>query len=563
MTHLTHPRRHHPTPAPVVAADDSQPLAARDGPALNPTAADPGMFAVLDALSDVVCITTSDGTLRFLNRAGRELLGYVDDDSAVLGCLFPAHTPAARALLLDEVVPAALRHGSATCDTALQTADGRVFPASQTVIATLTDEGLPASLTIVIRDVSIERQAAARLGDSQRLFEMITRSSPDLIYLYDPIDERIVWMNRCPHAFLGGAERDARTLSRREMHELVHPDDRAGFVDATARMAATYDDDDVLAHEMRVRTEGGEWHWLQTRASAFSRRETGAPLLLLGVATDVSARKLAELHLIAARDTAQRESHDKNEFLLRISAEFRVTLQAIIASATDVHADRDRRLTARERDLAWEMITAATRMLGTVSDLHDLTCIENGEMPVHQALADARCVILDSVAAFADHPAIARMPIVADLPEVAAPILTDPLRLRQALSLVIANVLSSSADGRVTVSLRLAGEDQRPVAIDVHDSRAASDESSDKAVFDPFASPVTRATSSIQQNRGTGLGLALARSTCEMLGGSLTLASDGSQAGSTFRISLPTSSRAAFLAGTSPLPSAANARGEC
>ena len=37
------------------------------------------------------------------------LLGYVDGDAALVGCLFPTHTPVARELLLDEVIPAALR----------------------------------------------------------------------------------------------------------------------------------------------------------------------------------------------------------------------------------------------------------------------------------------------------------------------------------------------------------------------------------------------------------------------------------------------------------------------
>ena len=77
------------------------------------------MFAVYDALTDIVCVTSSDGTLRFLNRAGRELLGDAGEDDALVGSLLPTHTPAARQLLLDHVIPAALRDGSCTCDTAL------------------------------------------------------------------------------------------------------------------------------------------------------------------------------------------------------------------------------------------------------------------------------------------------------------------------------------------------------------------------------------------------------------------------------------------------------------
>ncbi|MBC7840944.1 MAG: PAS domain S-box protein [Gemmatimonadaceae bacterium] len=559
MTHLTHPRRHNPTPAPVSAVAKSSSQGGSAGQAEYPKQQEypktetPESYAVFDALSDIICITSFDGTLRFLNRAGRDLLGYVDDDAGLVGCLLPTHTTAARELLLNEVIPTALRFGSATCDTALQTVDGRVYPASQTVLVTPSGSGPATTLTIVIRDVSIERLAAARLGESQRLFEMITRSSPDLIYLYDPADERIVWMNRCPHAFLGGAERDARTLSRREMHRLVHPDDRAQFRAAGSRMAVVYGDSDVLSNEVRMATDGGNWRWMHTRASVFSRRETGAPLLLLGVATDITATKKAELQLIAARAEAEHASSVKNDFLARVGTEFRSALQGIIGTVAEVRSNRDRRLTARELEQLDEMIARSTHLLGTVSDLQDYTRIDAGEMPVRQALVDARDLIRESVEAFSEHPQHRHLTVELALPDDAAPILVDPLRLRQALSHLIANALAFTESGQVTIGLLVTGDCHQPVAIDVSDTgHGIADEAQD-SVFAPFAPSARTASSSIAVGRGTGLGLALARAMCEMVGCTLTLLRSEAGTGSTFRITLPAPSRAARLAAEFPV----------
>jgi PAS domain S-box-containing protein len=400
-------------------------------------------------------VTSFDGTLRFLNRAGRELLGHVGDDAALVGSLFPAHTPAARELLLDEVIPAALRDGTITCDTALQAADGRVFPASQTVVVTPNGVGLPLTLTLVIRNVGIERHQTSSLGESHRLFEMIARASPDLICLYDPADERVVWMNRCVHAFLGGTECDARTLSRREMHRLVHPIDRARFRANGARMAEAYGDSDTLTNELRVRTSGGQWRWLHTRATVFSRRETGAPLLLLGVATDITARKKTERQLCAERDAAEHATLARNEFLSRMSEHVRGTLHGMLGIAAEVRADREYRLTARERDQLTELISGGTTLLGTISDLHDYTQIEAGEMAVMQTLTDVRDVVRTTVDSFCDHPLRTRGAIALTLPDAAAPVLTDPSRLRQALSHLVASALSQSIDGLVTVTMRV------------------------------------------------------------------------------------------------------------
>ena len=556
MTHLT--RRRRPTPAPVSRVANPAPLEPSAEESEYPKTGHPKTdvsesYAVFDALSDIVCVTTFDGTLRFLNRAGRDLLGYVDDDAGLIGCLFPTHTTAARELLLNEVIPTALRFGSATCDTALQTVDGRIYPASQTVVVTPSASGATATLTIVIRDVSIERQAAARLGESQRLFEMITRSSPDLIYLYDPADERIVWMNRCPHAFLGGAERDARTLSRREMHRLVHPDDRAQFRVAGSLLAVAYGDSDVLSSEVRMATGGGNWRWMHTRASVFSRRETGAPLLLLGVATDITAAKKAEQRLMTARAEAAYASSVKNEFLTRVGTEFRNALHGIIGTAADVRANRERRLSARELEQLDVMIARSTHLLGTVSDLQDYTRIEAGEMPVRQVLVDARDVIRESVEAFSEHPQHGHVNVELALPGDAAPILVDPLRLRQALSHLIANALAFTESGHVTIGLLVTGDHHQPVAIDVSDTGHGIADDAQGSVFTPFAPSAQTASSSIAAGRGTGLGLSLARAMCEMVGCSLTLVRSEPGAGSTFRVTLPAPSRAAQLAAEFPV----------
>jgi PAS domain S-box-containing protein len=517
-----------------------------------PKTDDASFFAVFDAMSDIVCVTTVDGTLRFLNRAGLDLLGVIDDQR-LLGGVFPAHTPAARALLLDEVIPAALARGTFTGDTALQTSDGRIFPARQTVVVTPATAARPTTLTIVIRDISIERHAAARVAESQRLFEMITRTSPDVLCLYDPADERIVWMNRCPHAFLGGAERDARTLSRSEVTRLVHREDRAQFHDHAARMTVAYSDIDVLTHEARMRTPGGAWRWIQTRTSVFSRRENGDPLLLLGVATDITARKNVEQRLTTARDAAAEASRVRAEFVSRMTHEFRSALDAIVGRTTEVRCDHDRRLTAREHTHLDAILANALRLLETVSDLHDFSAIEMGTLPVEQQLVDIGAVLHETVAAFDTHPRRAQSPIVLTLPNAAAPLLTDAARLREALTHLVANALTHAGAGEIRVTLHVDAETAAPVAIDVEDSGAGIASDRQLTLFSPFEFG-TLSSDAAALSQGTGLGLATTRALCESLGCTLTLASSEPGAGSAFRLSLPTPSRAARLAGAFPMP---------
>ena len=512
-------------------------------------------YAVYDAISDVVCVTTCDGTLQFLNRAGRELLGYVDRDSALIGCIFPAHTPAARALLLDEVVPAALLHGRATGDTALQTADGRVFPAAQTVVVTPHHFDAPMTLTIIIRDISIERQSSKRFAESQRLFEMIARAAPDLIYLYDPADQRVVWMNRCPHAFLGGEERDARTLSRGEIARIVHRDDLRLFQNGAARIAAAYGDTDTVTTDVRLRGRGGTWRWIQTRATVFSRRETGEPLLVLGIATDIGPLKKAEARLIAARDNAERSNQDKHTFLTQLNGELHRSLDTVLGLLAEVRANRDGRLMIREIEQLDHAVDTAVLLRSTVTDLTDYTRFESGELTIHQESCDIPAAIDETVAAFRSHPRVVSSPLVTLLPPQVSPALVDRARLRQALTQVLGHVLATSGGGQIVVRLLADEQSHLPRAIEIEETGSTGDPTHRHDLFTPF--PTVAHEWTRPPTAGTGLGLALTRSLCELIGCTLELVKTAGGNGTAFRIVLPARSRNAQLA--SEYPSAAGA----
>lgn len=500
-----------------------------------------------DAISDIVCITTFDGTLQYLNRAGRDLLGYADGDGTLIGCIFPTHTPPARVLLLDELVPAALRHGRATGDTALQTADGRVFPASQTVIVTPHQLDAPMTLTIIIRDVSIERQSSRRLAESQRLFEMIARSSPDLMYLYDPAEQRVVWMNRCPQAFLGGAERDARTLSRREIARLVHRDDLLTFRNGAARIAAAYGDTDTVTTDVRLRSRGGTWRWIQTRAAVFSRRETGEPLLVLGIASDIGALKKSEARLIAARENAERANEDKHTFVTRLTGELHRSMDTVLGLLSEVRANRDGRLTVRETEQLSQAVDRTLLVRSTVSDLADYTRMESGEVTVHQEQCDIPSLIRETVAAFSGHPRVASSPIATVLPTSASPALVDRARLRQALTHVLAQILAHSGDGQVLVTLITDDHAAQPRAIQIEDTGRCDDPTRQ---FDSCTSFRRETSAGVQERyRGnTGLGLVLTRAICGMIGCALELVSTDGYGSSAYRITLPKTGRNAQLA---------------
>src|SRR5204863_8141161 len=131
-------------------------------------------------------------------------------------------------------------------------------------------------------------------------------------------------------------------------------------------------------------------------------------------------------------------------------------------------------------------------------------------------------------------PRAAGVALRADVPAAAVAVETDARLLRQVLINLVGNALRFTQQGQVIVSLVVDGATRRPQRIDVSDTGIGIPADRQRAIFEPFEqadSTTSRAYG------GTGLGLSIARSLCEALGYTLSLASKPGE-GSTFSVYL-------------------------
>jgi signal transduction histidine kinase len=135
-----------------------------------------------------------------------------------------------------------------------------------------------------------------------------------------------------------------------------------------------------------------------------------------------------------------------------------------------------------------------------------------------------------------------------DLP----PVMGDLAALSQCLQSLVGNAVKYGGSARwvgIRATLRELGSGEREIAISVHDRGIGIDKSEILSIFEPF---YRSAAVSAAQIHGTGLGLPLARSIAEAMGGKLSVQSKLG-AGSVFTLHLP-------IAKEENLPGAANAR---
>jgi diguanylate cyclase (GGDEF)-like protein/PAS domain S-box-containing protein len=85
-----------------------------------------------------------------------------------------------------------------------------------------------------------------------------------------------------------------------EVHELVHPDDRAAARDAYVALLKGERED--FGIDVRVRTERDEWRWLHVAGRVTLRGADGRALRVSGIAADIDVRKRAEQALREAEE---------------------------------------------------------------------------------------------------------------------------------------------------------------------------------------------------------------------------------------------------------------------
>jgi len=258
--------------------------------------------------------------------------------------------------------------------------------------------------------------------------------------------------------------------------------------------------------------------------------------LFIAVIRDTTARKALERGLAEARERAESANLAKTTFLTNMSHELRSPLNAIngYSQLLLMSANGGPPLAPRQREQVEIIRRAGHHVLKLIEDILDLAKIESGHLSVTPEPVDMVDVVTEVCASMADLAARQRVVLEVVPPDAPVrPVHADPTRVVQVLTNLISNAIKyNRAHGRVSVSVRrLPGH---RVQLSVSDTGIGIASDRQHQLFQPF----NRLGAEFSGVEGTGVGLALARTLTELMGGKLDFTSIPGQ-GSTFRIELP------------------------
>ena len=139
------------------------------------------LAGLIEATSDCVVVADAKGRTAFLNGAARDQLGVPEGENVSRQPVSDFFTALSRSTLRDAAMPVALARGVWRGETELLARDGRIFPASQVLVAVTDDAGSVTHLGSLLRDISVERERESQLVKARSLAEDAARAKSSFL----------------------------------------------------------------------------------------------------------------------------------------------------------------------------------------------------------------------------------------------------------------------------------------------------------------------------------------------------------------------------------------------
>ena len=397
-------------------------------------------------------------------------------------------------------------------------------------------------LVFLSRAARMISQGETELASSEERFRSLIEATSEIIWTTDPAgrfgDDIPSWQ-----AFTGQTPEEYRNKG---WLEAVHPEERmrvwerwesAVYYNLTYRM------------EHRLRRKDGEYRTMSVRAipvydSKGRRREW------IGIHSDVTERRRAEIELIELKDLAEAANVAKSQFLANMSHELRTPLNAVIGYSEMLKEEAEDMGASEAMGPDLDRIRGAGKhLLSLINDVLDLSKIESGKMEIFIEEIDLPRTLDDIVGTVTPLVEANGSRLVAEIDPRIGLVRTDVTKLTQSLLNLLSNAAKFTHDGEVRLSVLLAERDGRGwLDFAVSDSGIGMSPEQMGRLFQAFTQADASTT---RKYGGTGLGLAITRNFARMLGGDVTVESREGE-GSTFRLSVPTET-ASLAAGETPV----------
>ena len=410
---------------------------------------------------------------------------------------------------------------------------------------TLVDaNGCIIGVASLVQDVTDFHIAMEQLRASEERFRQLAENIHEVFWIREPHHKQIVYVSpACDKIWNRSSE--ILYSEPESFWDAIHPEDRDRVKAAFEKQVrGDYDEEyRVVRSPTGATPTDGSICWVRDRAFPV-RNETGEIYRIVGIAEDITQRKLAEEFQKVAQ-SAQAANQAKSAFLANMSHELRTPLNAIIGYSDLLKEDAE--------DLGCEdfipdllkIQTAGKHLLSLISDILDISKIEAGRMELYLETFNPAHLIDDVVSTVESLVHKNSNQFEVDCASDLGLMYADITKTRQILLNLLSNAAKFTEQGTIKISVEIVTNESsklpKPeecsewIIFRVFDTGIGIPHEQMQHLFQAF---MQGDASTTRKYGGTGLGLTISRHFCLMMGGDMEVESQLGF-GSIFTVRLP------------------------
>jgi len=404
---------------------------------------------------------------------------------------------------------------------------------SERVVKEITEDRKPKVIVGIEQDVTEQKQYEEKLRESEERFRQLSLHSPDTIYLFDVVSQKVEFLNR--DEFLGYSRPELEGTN--SILNALHPDDRMRvqkYWQQTLEGAPIGE----IPIEYRLQSKAGKWEWIQSRATTLKQGNQNSSTQLLVTLTVITERKKMQdqlekyaknLEAIIEERTKQLRNTKRlaaiGQTAGMVGHDLRNPLQSIIGEVylarSELKLLPDNEQKSNLQESIDTIAEQAVYMDKIVSDLQAFV----KPVEVHKQIVILKPLISARLAEV-HIPENVKTHVYFENEHLAVE--ADPQLLKRVLINLLTNAVQAMPDGgRLTVKVQTNNQEQ--VQIIVEDTGVGIAEAIKPKIFTPLFT--TKA-------KGQGFGLAVCKRVLEAQDGTISFESQEGK-GTKFIISVP------------------------
>lgn len=364
-----------------------------------------------------------------------------------------------------------------------------------------------------------------QLKESEIKYKLAFQTSPDSITI-TTMDGIYVDVNEGYTSIVGYTREEVVGKSSLDINIWAVPEDRAKLLEQLKQNRH------IENLETVFRSKDGSLITALVSANLITLNEKTHILL---ICRDISDRKKAENELLVAKEKAEESNRLKTSFLANLSHELRTPMNGILGFAELLDDDT---LTREVRNEYISVINdSGQSLLEVITNLMDISKIDSQQIESRfrsfnlNGLLNELLKWVKSERIYRDKSHI-KLDLITELNDEESMITSDPGKIRHVMSLLLHNAAKFTSEGTIRFGYSINGSNIR---LFVQDTGKGISRDKQETIFERFRQEDETMS---RKYGGVGLGLTIARSLVNLIGGKIMLETELGR-GSTFWFEIP------------------------